>query len=285
MENKDILSKIKDQTQSKTINSDNKLKNILSDYFIQKLFDYIHKRKSLEIIKYNKNIQKKMNININDYKEYSEKYSSIEIEIKPMKNKYGKFINIKEEDEKEYYHIYYNENKKEEIKNTSLNENDKVSKINIVIDYQVTSFYQLFFDCECIESIYFKKFIRNNITNMSEMFDGCSSLTELNLNNFNTNNAINMYGMFSWCSSLKEINLNNFNTDNVTDMRGLFNGCSSLKELNLNNFNTNNVTNMRIMFDGCSSLKELNLNNFNTKNVTDMSGMFSTILTPIMQLI
>ena len=95
------------------------------------------KRKSLETIKYNKSIQKRMNININHYKEYSENYSSIEIEIKPLEN-YD--INIKKED-KEYYHIYYNDNKKEEIKSTSLNENDKVSKINIIIDYQVESFY------------------------------------------------------------------------------------------------------------------------------------------------
>ena len=90
-------------------------------------------RASLEIIKYNKNIQKRINIDINNYKEYSEKYSSIEIEIIPMKNKYGQFINIKGED-KEYYHIYFNDNKKKEIKRTSLNKKDKVSKINIIID-------------------------------------------------------------------------------------------------------------------------------------------------------
>ena len=39
-------------------------------------------------LKYNKNIKKIMDININNYK----KYSSIEIEIKPVDNKYGKFI-------------------------------------------------------------------------------------------------------------------------------------------------------------------------------------------------
>ena len=76
-----------------------------------------------------------------------------------MENKYCRFININKEDE-EYYHIYYNDNKKEQIKSTSLNENDKVSKINILIDYQVESFYKLFYYCECIESICFKKFYR-----------------------------------------------------------------------------------------------------------------------------
>ena len=75
------------------------------------------KKRELKTIIYNKCIQKRINININHYKEYSEKFKSIEIEIKPIENKYGRFINIKEGDE-EYYHIYYNDNKKEQIKST-----------------------------------------------------------------------------------------------------------------------------------------------------------------------
>jgi len=84
------------------------LNNLKSDYFIIKLFEYISKRKSLKTIKYNKKIQKRIDINIKDYKYYSKKYSSIELEIIPMKGKYVKFINIKEKD-KEYYHIYFND--------------------------------------------------------------------------------------------------------------------------------------------------------------------------------
>ena len=76
--------------------------------------------------------------------------------------------------------------KKKEIENTSLQTDDNVSKISIIIDYQIKSFSELFCNCECIESIKFKKFYRNNVTNMSCMFDGCSKLKELNLNNFNT---------------------------------------------------------------------------------------------------
>ena len=79
--------------------------NIKSDYIMNKIFNNMQKRLYLEIIKYNINIQKRLNININNYKNYSEKYSSIELEIIPIQNKYGKFINIKEEDKK-YFHIY-----------------------------------------------------------------------------------------------------------------------------------------------------------------------------------
>ena len=93
------------------------------------------------------------------------------------------------------------------IKNKyKINEEDKVTKIKIIIDYQVKSF-SLFYKCECIESINFKKFYRDNITDMSWMFRGCSSLKELNLNNFNTNNVTDMSYMFYECRSLKELNL------------------------------------------------------------------------------
>ena len=62
-----------------------------------------------------------MNISIKDYKEYSEIYSPIEIEIKPTNNGCGEFINITNENEI-YYHVYFNNDKKE-IKRNYLNEN------------------------------------------------------------------------------------------------------------------------------------------------------------------
>jgi len=260
-----------EKTESNKLESKDIFKNLKNDYFLQKLFCNLMKKKSLDIIKYNKNIKERIDISIKDYKEYSETYSSIEIEIKPVNNDYGEFIKMNENEA--YYHIYLNENK-EEIKRNYFNENDNVSKFKIIIDYHVKSFKELFYNCKCIEYIYFKKFYRNNINNMEDMFSGCSSLKELNISNFNTNNVIYIGGMFYGCSSLKELNISNFNTNNVTDMGYMFYGCSSLKELNLSNFNTNNVTDMRSMFSGCSTLKELNLSNFNTNNVILMGGMF-----------
>ena len=181
MESKDTTSKVEEQG----------LRNLKSDYFIQKFFGYMSERKYLETIRYNKSIQKRINININHYKAYSETKTSIELDIIPMKGKYGKFININEEDKK-YFHIYFNDNKKKEIENTSLYKDDNVSKISIIIDYQIKSFSKLFYYFGCIESIKFKKFYRNNITDMNNMFNECSSLKELNLNNFNTNKVTNM---------------------------------------------------------------------------------------------
>ena len=174
-------------------------KKLKSDYFLQKLFNNLSKKKSLDVIKYNKNIKDRLNICIKDYKEYSEIYSSIEIEIKPINNKYDKFININKENET-YYHIYFNNNKKE-IKRNYLEENERIKTIKINIDYQVKSFEELFFGRNCISSVKFNKFYRNNITNMKSMFFGCNSLKELNLSNFNTENVIDMSWMFYFCLS------------------------------------------------------------------------------------
>ena len=59
------------------------LQNIKSNYFLENIYNIILKKKSLEIVKYNKKIQNRINFGIKDYKEYSEKYTSIEIEIIP----------------------------------------------------------------------------------------------------------------------------------------------------------------------------------------------------------
>ena len=188
----------KERNESNQITSKNIFNNLKADYFLQKAFNNLEKKKTLNIVKYNKNIKKGINLNINDYKEYSEKYSSIEIEIKPVNNKYGKFINIKNEEEI-YYHIYFNNDEKE-IKRNYINKDEEIKMIKIIIDYQVKSFEKLFYLSKYINSIFFKKFYRINITNMSSMFSDCLSLKEVNFSNCNTNNVTNM----TLCSVIAE---------------------------------------------------------------------------------
>ena len=240
--------KIISQSKSKDI-----FKNLKNDYFLGIVFNNLKKKRSLNIIKYNKDIKNRINININDYKEYWELHSPIEIEIKLTRNKQGKFININKEEEN-YFHIYFNNDKKR-IKRYYINKYDDITKIKIIIDYQVKSFQNLFYYCDCISSICFNKFYRNDINNMNSMFCGCTSLLELNINNFKTNSVTDMSCMFKRCIVLKELNVKNFNTNNVTDMSWMFQGCAKLKELNVNNFNTNNVTNMSFMFSQCKTLE------------------------------
>ena len=71
--------------------------NIKSRYILSKIYANMEQKKKLNIVKYNKQIQNKLNLNIKDYEEICK----IEIEIIIGDSKYDKFINIKEND-KEY---------------------------------------------------------------------------------------------------------------------------------------------------------------------------------------
>ena len=143
--------------ENEIVKTNSIIESIKSRYILSKIYNNMTKKKKLQIVKYNKKIQNRINLSVNDYKEYSETFTPINIEIIPTKNKYGKFIDIDKND-RLFYHIYFNDNK-EEIKNKyRIKEEDKVAKIKIIIDYQVKSFKKLFYECFCIESVYFKKF-------------------------------------------------------------------------------------------------------------------------------
>ena len=264
MESKDIL-----KSQAKDI-----LENIKSKYILKRLFDNLPKNTALKIVKYNKNKQNRLNLNINNYKEFN----LIEIELIPTICENCRFINIENKEDISYYHIFFN-NEKKEIKSHIIPNYGGISKIRIIIDYQVKLFHKLFYNCCCIEYIYFKKSYRKNITDMSYMFCGCLSLKKLDLSNLNTSNVTDMNNMFFDCLSLDKYNQINFNTTNfncinLKNMSLMFAGCESLVKLNLSMFKTNNVNNMCLMFSRCYKLKNLDISSFNTNNVTNMSGMF-----------
>ena len=255
------------QTESSGLNKIN------SKYIIIKILENLNTVRALQIIKYNKKIIGKLNLDKNYFKDFSETKTTIEIGLILFKKKYGTFINYSDENISSYFHIFFNDIDVDRKRNY-LNKNEQVENIKIKIDYFLESFSHLFENCTCIKSINFIKFHRTNVKDMNHMFSGCYSLKEINFLNFNTNNVTNMSNMFSLCSSLKTINLQNFKTDNVTNMSCMFSGCSDLEELDVKKLSTNNVTNMSSMFSGCSLLKELDLSNFKTEKVTLMGKMF-----------
>ena len=143
------------------IKSKDIFKNLKSDYFLVKMLDNLNKKKILDIIKYNKNIKNRINININDYKDYSEKNSSIEIEIEiiPDYSKYfrnfsGKYYFI-DADKEKYYHIFFNNNTKE-IKRCYINKGENVERIKVIINNPDSSLRSLFYRCKWNKSINFK---------------------------------------------------------------------------------------------------------------------------------
>ena len=59
-----------EKTKQAKLNAE--LGNIKSDYFLPNLFEHIEKNISLRIMRYNKQLQKRFNLTIKDYKYYSE---------------------------------------------------------------------------------------------------------------------------------------------------------------------------------------------------------------------
>jgi len=100
------------------------LDNLKSNYILKKVYDNINRKKSLEIVIYNKKIQNRLNLSIKDYKEYRETFTPIEIEIIPINKEHAKFIYINDNN-KLYYHIYFNDNKEEIQNKYEINKEDK----------------------------------------------------------------------------------------------------------------------------------------------------------------
>ena len=288
------------------------LKGIKSKYILEQVCLNLDKKLLLKLIKHNKKLKSKLNISLDDYKNYGK----IVIEIIPTEKLDNEqiFINYEEKNES-FYHIYFNKDEKE-IKNEGIigflknlfkkknyiSESDKVRKIKIIIDNKINSLKGLFKDCKCLKEIDFVTFNNNHVNDMSEMFSGCVSLEKLNILKIKTDNVTNMKDMFYKCEKLRKLNLKNFKMNNVTSMRAMFFGCNALEDLNFLIFDTSNVIQMNDLFYDCSSLKELNIYNkngiydekdvkiihdmypdlgelnifnFNTSKVTDMAFLFN----------
>ena len=96
-----INSKMKNLNKKKSFAN---LDNLKSNFILKKIFINMKKNKSLEILKYNKKLQLRLKLNINDYKEYSQLFTPIKIQLKLDGNEhdeFNKFINISYK-EKEY---------------------------------------------------------------------------------------------------------------------------------------------------------------------------------------
>ena len=59
--------------------------NIKSKYIIRKIFNHLKQKKLYSMVKHNKNIKNKLDVNLEDFLQ-------IEIELIPKENMFGKFI-------------------------------------------------------------------------------------------------------------------------------------------------------------------------------------------------
>ena len=135
-------NKIKNDVQN-TFPIQSLLQNIQSKYILKKIFDNIEKDRVFKLINYNKSIQNRLEIGLNDYKN---KYLNIiKIEIIPKINcGKGKFINYIVDKKK--YHIYFNEETNER-KTNYFSLANHASKVKITLYFEASSLKGLFKDC------------------------------------------------------------------------------------------------------------------------------------------
>ena len=122
-----------------TDNEKSILGKIKSKYILKEVFELLHLRIQLKLIKYNHKLKKKLEIKFNDYIDFS---YSIEIEIIPKAN-HATPIYVPPKDLKDLITI-----------------KDDNSKIQLIISPKATSLLKLFEECNEIEGVIFKKFLK-----------------------------------------------------------------------------------------------------------------------------
>ena len=127
------------------------LEKIKSLYVLKIIINKIQNKKYLKLFAYNNYLQQKLNISIDTYINY---FYKIEVEIEMLNNrnklskddKKNEFIQIIDEKDRQFYHIFINE-EKEEIKRNYILKNEIGTKIKVLIDLNVKSISQLFCNC------------------------------------------------------------------------------------------------------------------------------------------
>ena len=76
---------------------------------LKQIMENFTQNKLLELIRYNKKLQNSLNKSIESYIEYTK----IEIEINPKEGREGEFINIEDEKDKPFFHIFFDDNNEE----------------------------------------------------------------------------------------------------------------------------------------------------------------------------
>ena len=104
------------------------LHQVKSSYILKRILDNLERNKFFNLIRYNKKLQKRLEKNIDDYKN---EYLKVELEIIPIGNNFNIFIN--QSGKESYYHFYINDNK-EELKRNYLLRNDKATKVKVILD-------------------------------------------------------------------------------------------------------------------------------------------------------
>ena len=286
-------------------NNENKntceINNIKSIWVKKKILNNITERNKLNLIKYNKALQKNLKKNIDDYKRF--KYIIIYVEgidkdiTFTNKNKFDdKKIIIRDTNVSRFKKIlieptvlvrYFSDFKKSLFSNLNGIVSVRIIKCYYDSSYSTSlslNFSNLFSGCTNLKKVIIQDDNKFFLDNAVEMFKDCINLEYIEgLNNLNTYGAVKIKGLFQNCMSLKYIKgIERWNLWYVRDMSSMFEGCSSLISLpdisrwRFRSYYETGYVNMSALFKNCSSLVTLpDISNWNTNRVDLMKEMFS----------
>ena len=140
---------------------------------------------------------------------------------------------------------------------------------------QVTSMYEMFYDCEQLTSIDLSHFDVGQVTTMQLMFAGCSSLQTVDLSGWQMPALTDMRAAFSSCSALQTVRLDGFYAPKLAYVSDMFNKCGSLTTVDLSTMTAGSISGISSMFQECTSLQTVHFGEtFNVTRTTQFTYMF-----------
>jgi len=217
-------------------NTNNNIKNIKSKYVLNKVLKNVNYAKKLNIVRYNKKLQSKLGLKLEDYIIYNYR-TEIEIDILNFTNAkikcLKKFLTFFKK-KKDLFYIQFKINNEGEYKDLSSLKVLYSSNLRIKLKnkQRITDYSNFFYGCSFIKTINFIKFKETDVKNMSYMFYKCNNLKYIsNINKLITKNVTTTSHMFDGCRRLKYLDLSILDLKNVDDMSYMFSNCKSLKRI------------------------------------------------------
>ena len=216
-----------------------KLDIIKSVYFKRIMFDHLDIVKKHSIVKYNKSLQKMLNIEKKHYNKlpYIEIVSNYDLEY--VNKLESKFINIPDRflDRIKFTTEFFNKETKMKEKYPK---NKKYTVIQHIKTHHSFRFKELFKDIDIVKNIKIVRFysIYGN-DNMSSLCENCNNLEDIYISGVNFKKITNMKNTFANCYKLKILNISNFNLNKNANIENMFLNCNNLKQLNINGRNIN----------------------------------------------
>lgn len=121
----------------------------------------------------------------------------------------------------------------------------------------------------------------SKVKDTSFMFVGCTELLTLDIASWDVSSVRRMSAMFQSSGDhtadmkLEKLDLSKWKTDSLEEFNHMFYGCAQLKELDLANWNVSKVRDYSHLFADCYSLETIKMDNWDTSVAASFDAMFN----------